>query len=135
MNRFQLFYHLIFILMLLAMSCSAGKSKTNGEASTKRDCVPLGGLCENANDCCGADDPDSGHCVGCWRHGGYFIQFGHHRCGCDTTGSVTVDPDTHVVTSDKCNGHDAARTRCVTRVVPPGDRYYRGKKLFWYVFH
>lgn len=133
MAKLQLIIHWISILAFIAMQCSAGKPNKGTQLSGKRDCIPLGGRCETADDCCGIDDPDSGHCVRCWRHGGYLIQWGHQRCTCENTGSATIDPDTHVITSNKCDGHDATRSRCVTRVAPPGDRYYRGKKLFWYV--
>lgn len=133
MNMVKLMFNLIFILVLMTIHCNGKRSKQNIESVVKRGCVPLGGLCESANDCCGVDDPNTGHCVGCWQHGGYFIKWGHSRCGCDVTGSVTIDHNTHAVTSDMCNGHDATNTRCVTRVAPPEHRYYRGKKLFWYV--
>jgi hypothetical protein len=130
MNMVKLVFYLILILALMTMHCNAGKSKQNMEPAAKRDCVPLGGLCEYVSDCCGADDPATGHCVGCWQHGGYFIKWGRSRCGCDSTGSVAGDPNTHVVISDMCNGHDAARTRCVTRVAPPGHSRSGGKKPF-----
>ena len=130
MHEVKFVFYLIFIVALTTMHCNAGKSAKKMESTAKGDCVPLGGLCENANDCCGRGDPDSGHCVGCWQHGGMFIKWGRSRCGCDVTGSVTLDRDTHVVTSDMCHGHDAARTRCVTRVARPGDSNARGKKAF-----
>ncbi|CAF1615824.1 unnamed protein product, partial [Didymodactylos carnosus] len=99
------------------------------ESTAKGACVPLGGVCESSNDCCGRDDPHSGHCVGCWRHGGIFIKWGNFRCGCDVTGRVTLDKN-HIVSSDMCNGRDAASTRCVTRVARPGELNSRGKKAF-----
>jgi hypothetical protein len=133
MNMVKLVFYLILILALTTMHCKAGKSIKKKESTAKGVCVPLGGLCEQATDCCGRDDPDSGHCIGCWQHGGYFITWGRHRCGCDGTASVTIDPNTHLVTSDICNGRDANRDRCATRVARSGDSNARGKKLFWYV--
>ncbi|CAF4925132.1 unnamed protein product, partial [Rotaria magnacalcarata] len=51
-------------------------------------------------------------------------------CGC-RYGAVTVDSDTHRVTSNVCNGPDrSGNSVCRTRVALPHDRYYRGKKVF-----
>ncbi|CAF5226945.1 unnamed protein product, partial [Rotaria magnacalcarata] len=44
---------------------------------------------------------------------------GHEKCGC-SYGSVTVDPDTHRVNSNACNGPDRfGNSVCCTRVAPP----------------
>jgi hypothetical protein len=131
MNMVKLVFYLILILALTTMHCKAGKSIKKKESIAKRDCVPLGGICQLPSDCCARTDPDSGHCVGCWRHG-FLITWGNSRCGCDVTGSVTSDSN-HVVNSDMCDGRAANRARCATRVAPPGDSSARGRKLFWYV--
>ena len=125
--------NLILILGLTTIHCKAGRSIEKMKSSAKGDCVPLGGLCENANNCCGRNDPETGHCLGCWQHGGMFVKWGRHRCGCDVTGRVGRDFVTHVVLTDMCNGLDSSGARCATRVAPPGDSSARGKKTFWYV--
>ena len=130
MHKVKFVFYLIFTLALATMHCNAGKSVKKMESTAKGGCVPLGGLCETANDCCGRDDPEIGHCLGCWQHGGMFIKWGRHRCGCDVTGRVGSDFVTHVVITDQCNGVDSSGTRCATRLVPPGESNARGKKLF-----
>ncbi|UJR19738.1 hypothetical protein I4U23_022872 [Adineta vaga] len=130
MNLIKLTFYLIFTLELVIIHCNGEKFKNNKQSIVKRDCVPLGGICEKSNDCCGVDDPNTGHCIGCWQHGGYFIKWGNYRCGCDRTSSVAIDSKTSEIISDICNGYNNDRTRCVTRVASPKDNKSRGQKLF-----
>ncbi|CAF0760907.1 unnamed protein product [Adineta steineri] len=108
------------------MYCSAQSSEDFDQFVVKRACVPFDGLCESSSECCGYNDPNSGHCVVCQAYG-IFITYGRKRCGCDVTGSVTGDPAAGTILSDRCDGRDASKTRCKTKVAPPGHRYYRGK--------
>ncbi|CAF0717440.1 unnamed protein product [Adineta steineri] len=110
------------------MYCSAQSSEDFDQFIVKRACVPLGGLCESSRDCCGHDDPNFGYCLLCQAHG-IFISYGRRRCGCDSTGSVPVDGKTKKIIGDRCDGHDASKTRCKTKVAPPGHRSYRGNNL------
>ena len=125
------FYSKLIVALAIIHSIAEAEFNSYERAIVKRACVPLGGLCNSADDCCAAADPDSGHCVGCWKHGSSIIPWGKSRCSCDATDSVAIDPATNTVVSDMCHGHDKAKTRCVTRLAPPSHRFYRGNKLFW----
>ncbi|CAF3100375.1 unnamed protein product [Rotaria sp. Silwood2] len=118
------------ILVFLAVHCNALIGKKSDRSVNKRGCARLGEVCTTSFDCCGHDDPESGHCVVCYSFWASLTGKGQEKCGC-SYGSVTVDPDTHRVISNVCNGPDrSGNSICRTRVAPPGDRYYRGSKLF-----
>ncbi|CAF1121860.1 unnamed protein product [Adineta steineri] len=111
------------------MYCNAGESKDSDKSVVKRACVPIGGLCGSPKDCCGYDDPNSGYCILCQSRG-IFIPYGRNRCMCDATETIPYDRVTKIITGDRCNGHDASKTRCKVKVYPPGHRFARGKKRF-----
>ncbi|CAF1072765.1 unnamed protein product, partial [Rotaria magnacalcarata] len=104
--------------------------KKSGQPVNKGGCTRLGEVCTTSSDYCDHDDPESDHCVVCYRFWGSLTGKGHEKCGC-SYGSVTVDPDTYRVNSNVCNGPDrSGNSVCCTRVAPPGERYYRSNKHF-----
>lgn len=118
------------ILLLLTIHCNAFVGRKSDRSMNKSGCVRLGERCNTYSDCCGHDDPESGHCIACYSFLATLAGIGHDKCGC-TYGGATVDSDTHRVISNVCNGPDrSGKSVCRTRVAPPGDEYYRGRKLF-----
>jgi hypothetical protein len=127
MKNMKALVYLILILACSTIYCNAQIAEEFFESVDKRGCTPFGGVCDSSSECCGYNDPNSGHCVICAPRG-YLFTYGRARCGCDRTGSVAVDSVTNAILSDVCNGQDASGTRCATRVAPPGHRHYRGKQ-------
>ncbi|CAF0857385.1 unnamed protein product [Rotaria sp. Silwood1] len=122
-NIKSVIYLLIFVRLSVAY-CNEHEQEEFNRSLNKRSCVALGDICNTGTDCCGWDALNWGHCVMCSR-GLFGI---HRRCGCDVTGSVTVDSNNRV-SSDRCDGRKSKSDRCRTRVAPPGHRYYRGKSV------
>lgn len=112
-------YLIICLIIISGFSLAYCRKSFN-----KRGCVSLGSVCDKPADCCGQDDPHSGHCILCTRD---FNIFAKKRCACDVTGSVAIDLNGTPL-SDMCDGRDRFReNRCRTRVIPPGHIYYREK--------
>lgn len=132
-NKMHTIKSIIYFICILAILVAHGNAligKKNGKTPGKSGCHGLGEICKSTSDCCGHDDPESGHCVICYSFWSALTGSGHDRCKCTYDGA-TVDPETHRVTSNVCNGPDnSGNSVCSTRVAPPGDRYYRGNKLF-----
>ncbi|CAF4001448.1 unnamed protein product, partial [Rotaria sp. Silwood1] len=81
-------------------------------------------------DCCGHDDPESGHCVLCTGILPGLFGVGSRTCGCSKF-SVAGSRDTGTLT-DICDGKDRTGSRvCRTRVAPPGHMYYRGDDYYY----
>ena len=120
----KLMIYLLIFIGLTTINCYESDQQEFNVDLIKRSCVALGDICKTGTDCCGWNASDWGHCVMCSRG---LIGF-HRRCGCDVTGSVTVDSQNRV-TSDRCDGRERKSDRCRTRVAPPGHRYYRGNSV------
>ncbi|CAF3697002.1 unnamed protein product [Rotaria sp. Silwood1] len=113
----------MFIVAFLASYCTVRGKKDFTQPDKKRNCIPIGGLCNDVSECCDIKDPDVGHCVSCrksWPFGR------HYRCDCSSSGAVTVNEDGNV-NSDRCDGFDRHRNRCRVSVAPPNDWAARGK--------
>lgn len=105
MNTIKNVIYLMCIFLFLVVHCNAFIGRKANQSMNKTGCVPLGERCNTFSDCCGHDDPESGHCVVCYSFIAGLTGRGHDKCRC-TYGSVTVDPDTHRVTSNVCNDPD-----------------------------
>lgn len=126
MNNIKTVVYFMTILVFLTVHCHARIGKESDQSFSKRGCTRLGGVCTSTTDCCGHDDPESGHCVLCTGILPVLFGVGRRTCGCSTR-SVGVDPVTHRIVTDVCDGRDRSGSRiCRTRVVPPDDPYYRG---------
>ncbi|CAF4797608.1 unnamed protein product [Rotaria sp. Silwood2] len=119
----------------MAVYCDARAAEDFFRFEQKRGCVPIGGACNVASDCCGYYDGDTGHCVLCTGIIDYFFNTGGRTCGCSHY-SVGVDPNDGRVVTDICNGRDRSSDGtsspvCRTRVAPPGDNYYRSDDYYY----
>jgi hypothetical protein len=131
MNNIKAAVCFIFIVIFLAVNCNARTVEEFRRSFNKRSCARPGDVCNSASDCCGYDDPDSGHCVRCTGILNGLFGIGRRTCGCSAH-SVAVDPVTHVIVTDVCNGRDRSGARvCLIRVAPPGDLYYRGDDYYY----
>ncbi|CAF3643698.1 unnamed protein product [Rotaria sp. Silwood1] len=116
--------------VFLAEDCHAIKGKKIQQAGNKRGCLSLGAVCNSHTDCCGHDDPESGHCVLCTGILPGLFGVGSRTCGCSKF-SVAGSRDTGTLT-DICDGKDRTGSRvCRTRVAPPGHMYYRGDDYYY----
>ncbi|CAF4130536.1 unnamed protein product [Rotaria sordida] len=117
-------------LLFLAEHCHAIKEKKSQQAGNKRGCLSLGAVCNSHTDCCGHDDPESGHCILCTGILPGLFGVGSRTCGCSKF-SVAGSRDTGTLT-DICDGKDRSGSRvCRTRVAPPGHMYYRGDNYYY----
>ncbi|CAF1035510.1 unnamed protein product [Adineta steineri] len=113
------------------MHCNARIEKESHRSFSKRACARPGDVCTSTSDCCGHDDPESGHCVLCTGILPVLFNVRRSTCSCSTY-STAVDPYTHRIVTDVCNGRDRTGNRvCRTRVAPPGDVYYRGDDYYY----
>ena len=118
------------ILIFLTVHCNALIGTESHRSFNKRGCVRPGDVCTSTSDCCGHDDPESGHCVLCTGILAGLFGVGRRTCGCSKR-SVGVDPVTHRIVTDVCDGRDRSGSRiCRTRVAPPDDLYYRGDDYY-----
>ncbi|CAF3975897.1 unnamed protein product [Rotaria sordida] len=116
--------------VFLAEHCHAIKGKKSQQAGNKRGCLSLGAVCNSHTDCCGHDDPESGHCILCTGILPGLFGVGSRTCGCSKF-SVAGSRDTGTLT-DICDGKDRSGSRvCRTRVAPPGHMYYRGDDFYY----
>ncbi|CAF2822125.1 unnamed protein product [Rotaria sp. Silwood2] len=139
MNNIKIVVYFVCILVFLAEHCHAIKGKKSQQAVKKGGCLSLGAVCNSHTDCCGHDDPESGHCILCTGILPGLFGVGSRTCGCSKY-SVAGTRDTGTLTN-VCDGKDRSGSRvCRTRVAPPGHIYYRGDdyyygrgKKVWYV--
>ncbi|CAF3847908.1 unnamed protein product [Rotaria sp. Silwood1] len=118
------------MLVFLVLHCNALIGKQPDRSANKRGCGRHGDICTTTSDCCGHDDPVSGHCVLCTGIMAGLTGKGRRKCSCSSY-SVAVDPVTHRIATDICDGRDRSGTRvCRTRVAPPGHSYYRGDEYY-----
>ncbi|CAF2613151.1 unnamed protein product [Rotaria sp. Silwood2] len=58
----------------MTIYCNARAAEDFFRSEQKRSCVPFNGRCNVDSDCCGSDDPDSGHCLLCTGVLDYFFE-------------------------------------------------------------
>ncbi|CAF2837241.1 unnamed protein product [Rotaria sp. Silwood2] len=120
--------YFICISVLLAVHCNAFIGKKSDRSGGKHGCVRLGGICNSSSDCCGHDDPVSGHCVVCNSFWASLTGRGHDKCAC-IYHSASVHRDTQPGTSKACNGPDrSGKSVCRVYDTSPGKSNRRGKK-------
>jgi hypothetical protein len=118
--------YIMSMLVFSAVYCDARIDREVYQSLNKRGCARPGDVCDSTSDCCGHDDPGSGHCVLCTGILPVLFGMGRRTCSCSTR-SVGVDPDTNRIVTDVCDGRDRSGSRiCRTRVAPSSDLYYRG---------
>ncbi|CAF3734706.1 unnamed protein product [Rotaria sp. Silwood1] len=118
----------------MAVYCDARAAEDFFRSEQKRGCVPFDGRCNTDSDCCGYDDPDSGHCLLCTGVLDYFFDTGRRTCGCSHS-AAAVDDNGRPLT-DVCDGRDRSSDGtsspvCRTRVARPGDSFYRGDDYYY----
>lgn len=139
MKQMRKLVYFVCILAVLVEHCHAAKGKKSEKTVTKRGCLSLGAVCDSHTDCCGHDDPESGHCIRCTGILQGLFGVGSRTCGCSKF-SVAGTQESGTLT-DICDGKDRSGSRvCRTRVAPPGHMYYRGDDYYygrgkktWYV--
>ncbi|CAF1518793.1 unnamed protein product [Rotaria magnacalcarata] len=130
MNNVKTVVYIMIVVVFLAVHCNARIGKESQKSVNKRACGRPGAVCTSTTDCCGHDDPESGHCVLCTGILAGLFGIGRRTCSCSSY-SVGVDPVTHKIVTDVCDGRDRSGSRvCRTRVAPPGDSYYRGDDYY-----
>ncbi|CAF2880594.1 unnamed protein product, partial [Rotaria sp. Silwood2] len=125
MSGIKLVIYVMFMVAFLASYCIARGKKDSTQSDKKRNCTPIGDLCNDVSECCDNRDPDVGHCVYCRKSWPFGRQY---RCDCSSSGAVTVDENGNVNT-DRCNGIDRRHNRCRVSVAPPNDWHARGKNI------
>lgn len=139
MNNIKIVVYVVCILVFVADHCHAAKGKNSQRTMNKPGCLSPGAVCDSHTDCCGHDDPESGHCIRCTGILQGLFGVGSRTCGCSKF-SVAGTLETDTLT-DICDGEDRSGSRvCRTRVAPPGHMYYRGDDYYysrgkkaWYV--
>ncbi|CAF1252484.1 unnamed protein product [Rotaria sp. Silwood1] len=98
------------------------------QSGGKSGCVRLGGICNSSSECCGNNDPVSGHCVVCNSFWTSLTGRGHDKCAC-IYHSATVHRNTQPGKSKACNGPDrSGKSVCRVYDTPPDKNDRRGKK-------
>ena len=130
MNNMKAVLYFMSILVFLAIHCNGFLGKGSKKPSNERGCAVLGEVCSSSWDCCGHDDPETGHCVICTSILYHLFDIGHKTCGCSQY-SVAVDPSTHEIVTDVCDGRArSGDSICRTRLAAPGENYYRGDEYY-----
>ena len=130
MNSMKTVLYVMSVLVFLAVHCNGIIGKGSKQSINKRECAGLGKVCTSTSDCCGHDDPESGHCILCTGLLNHLFDIGHRTCGCSSY-SVGVDPVTHKIVTDVCDGRDRSGSRvCRTRLATPDENYYRGDDYY-----
>ncbi|CAF2878870.1 unnamed protein product, partial [Rotaria sp. Silwood2] len=125
MSSIKLVMYVMFIMAFLASYCTVRGKKGFTQPDKKRNCISIGGLCNDVSECCDNRDPNVGHCVYCRKSWPFGRQY---RCDCSSSGAVTTNED-GIVNSDRCDGFDRRRNRCRVSVAPPNNWHARGKKI------
>ncbi|CAF3570755.1 unnamed protein product [Rotaria sp. Silwood1] len=115
----------MLIMTFLTLYCDARVKEEFSQSVKKRNCMPIGDLCNDAADCCGNDDPHIRHCVYCRASWPFGRQW---RCTCSSGGGVTTTED-GAVDSDRCAGYDRRLKRCSVSVARPGSYWARGNHI------
>ena len=118
------------MVMFLAMQCHGTRWKGSKTSVNKRECALPGEVCTSVSDCCGFNDSETGHCVLCTGMLPVLFNVGQRTCSCSKY-SVGVDPVTHRIATDVCDGRDRTGNRiCRTRIARPDESYYRGDEYY-----
>ncbi|CAF3170599.1 unnamed protein product [Rotaria sp. Silwood2] len=92
MNNMKTVVYFMCILIFLAVHCNALIGKQPNRSANKRGCGRPGDVCTATSDCCGHDDPESGHCVLCTGIRAGLTGKGRRKCSCSFSNNPYPQP-------------------------------------------